>query len=364
MKGKQIWLRTIRRLLPTSLASTLVSLSLAPAVLATPAELVTSNADSRIYVRLGPGGNYDVRHWAYGGDRVNVLLPWEGSDGYTWYFVEFEESRALGWIREDLVQVGRFEIAEAEESDRRPVRRPTPAPQPVSAPAPTLARIEPPPSSLETYSQSEIDYFLEIALGSEFGSANSVVKKWQEDIRIGVHGSPTAEDMRTLNAVVNELNDLIDGISLEITDRNSNIDIHFAPESQFRSIEPNYRPRNMGFFWTWWRNYSLNRARILISTEGVTQAERSHLIREELTQSLGLMQDSRRYSDSIFYQGWTSTNQYSDLDRAVISMLYRTDITPGMTRSQVQASLSGTHTVQLQTPQREISSLLAVFQQR
>jgi hypothetical protein len=47
------------------------------------------------------------------------------------------------------------------------------------------------------------------------------------------------------------------------------------------------------------------------------------------------MKDSYRYKDSVFYQGWTSVTQYADIDRALIEMLYRPEIRPGMTKSQV-----------------------------
>jgi hypothetical protein len=47
-----------------------------------------------------------------------------------------------------------------------------------------------------------------------------------------------------------------------------------------------------------------------------------HLLREELTQSLGLFNDSYKYDNSIFYQGWTTTTEYDPIDRELIDMLY------------------------------------------
>ena len=68
----------------------------------------------------------------------------------------------------------------------------------------------------------------------------------------------------------------------------SGCEIHFAPESRFALIEPNYVPTNYGFFWTNWNaDGEIYWSRVLISTTDVTQQERAHLIREELTQSLG-----------------------------------------------------------------------------
>ena len=76
------------------------------------------------------------------------------------------------------------------------------------------------------------------------------VHKWTNDITIKVHGNPTSADINTLEQVVSELNDLVSEITLRIVKRDASVEIHFAPEYKFRSIEPDYRPKNMGFFWS------------------------------------------------------------------------------------------------------------------
>jgi hypothetical protein len=205
-----------------------------------------------------------------------------------------------------------------------------------------------------SYTTAQMNYFIEVALKSEYADSEPTIKKWDRDINIKVLGSPTPEDLKTLQTVIDELNTLISGIRLQVVAQagasiqdissnkphvfgnNPNVEIYFVPESKFSQYEPNYQPINYGFFWGWWNdNHAMERSKVLISTDGVTQQERSHLIREELTQSLGLMEDSNQYRDSIFYQGWTDTNQYTEIDKAVIEMLYRPEIRPGMTQSQV-----------------------------
>jgi hypothetical protein len=179
-----------------------------------------------------------------------------------------------------------------------------------------------------------IDYFLEVALGSEFGNNAPQIKKWVEPLRIKVHGSPTPEDRRILRSVMQELNALTN-LDWRFDSTNPNVNIYFVPESEFHQYEPNYIPVNYGFFWTWWKNYEIYQATILISTTEITQRQRAHIIREELTQSLGLMRDSERFSDSIFFQEWTDVTEYSELDRAVISMLYRPEVRPGMSKEEL-----------------------------
>ena len=192
-------------------------------------------------------------------------------------------------------------------------------------------------SNTNNYSQEEIDYFTEIALGVEFGDDVPVIKKWTNDIRIKINGEPTDFDLQTINNIISDLNKLIAGIKIKQVDKKENLTITFAPESNFTTIDPNYVPTNYGFFWALWHDdyFVIYAASILISSADITQQERSHLIREELTQSLGLMNDSNKYNDSIFYQEWTDLTELSEIDKAVIKLLYHKKIKPGMSKDQV-----------------------------
>ncbi|MGJ3254496.1 MAG: DUF2927 domain-containing protein [Elainellaceae cyanobacterium] len=185
-------------------------------------------------------------------------------------------------------------------------------------------------------SNEAIAYFLDIALGTEYGNADPVIRKWQGDINIQVNGSPTFEDEQTLQAVIAELQQLT-GLTITLTSADPNMTLYFVPESEFSDYDPNYIPINLGFAWIGWNSHDvIHQARILITTEEISQTERNHLIREEVTQAIsGCMKDSDDYADSIFYQAWTQTTEFSSLDRDVIRLMYRPDIQPGMDRDQV-----------------------------
>ena len=187
------------------------------------------------------------------------------------------------------------------------------------------------------FSQEEIDYFTEIALGAEFGDEVPVIKKWTDDLRIKIEGKPTEADLLIIANIIDDLNELISGIKIKLVDKKETLTITFAPESDFTTIDPNYVPINYGFFWALWHddNFVIYNASILVSSADITQKERSHLIREELTQSLGLMNDSDKYSDSVFYQEWTDATEFTVMDRAVIKLLYYKKIKPGMSKDQV-----------------------------
>jgi hypothetical protein len=289
--------------------------------------------NSLINVRSQPTTRSSVLYEGRVGEAIQILEDSPGrDDSYTWYRVRLDRSTTEGWVREDLVYI-------PDTADEPPVNPPDASPE---EPPQSGEQPQPPQSQINAgiYSSEDIEYFFEVAMGTEFGGTSERIRKWQSDVKIRVNGAPTAVDRSTLNAVVAELNELIDGINIEIVNSNPNVEIYFVPESEFRRYEPNYVPVNMGFAWVGWNNDTINRARILITTVGVTQEERSHLIREELTQSLGLMRDSYRYRDSIFYQGWTRTVEYSQIDRQLIRLLYEPDMRPGMSRTQATQTIA------------------------
>jgi hypothetical protein len=192
------------------------------------------------------------------------------------------------------------------------------------------------------YDQTALDYFREIAGAAEFGDEGGVLHRWTADIRIAVYGNPTARDDQALDRVVDQLNELIHGIEITVVDTDPNLEIYFVPVDEFPVIEPNYVEGNMGYVYIWWDAAgSIYSGRVLISTTGLNPQERAHLIREELTQGLGLLNDSWLYPDSIFYQGWTETTSYAPIDRLVIEMLYRPELTAGMGIDQAVTVLAG-----------------------
>ncbi len=263
--------------------------------------LTAKNTGSWINIRAQPTVRSEVRGYGFTGEEVNILQDTAGLyDRYRWYLVQFPGEQMQGWIREDLIHE---QAASPRELQELPI---------ASSPVTDIQEIAmvPAPRAASGYTPEEISYFTEIALGSEFGGGSQRIRKWGEDIRIRVHGTPTGRDRTELASIVGELDQLLshssgDGINVEVMSdrdtRRANVDIYFVPHREFRRYEPNYQPGNLGFAYANWSQDKIYRARILITTTGVSQAERSHLIREELTQSLGLLQDSFRHEDSIFY---------------------------------------------------------------
>lgn len=183
------------------------------------------------------------------------------------------------------------------------------------------------------YDEQALDYFQEISFGSEWDETDYPIRKWESDPKIKVYGSPTTSDMNALKATISDINGLQDSIQLSLVDTNPNIEVYFVPLEEFGKYVNNPKEGNWGLFYYWWQDgYIINKAKILISTDKPGQSGRAHLIREELTQSLGLTRDSYSYPKSIFFENYTTYTEFTNLDKKLIQMLYEEKIKPGMTR--------------------------------
>ena len=191
-----------------------------------------------------------------------------------------------------------------------------------------------------------IEYFVEVALGFEFAApgVDDVVRKWPADkkvlVNVQVDGAITSQDRETLDDVIEELNELMaeSGTHLELTDSGDiDIRIHFAPQSTFPQLVSGYVPGNTGYFsLSYGINNEFTMGTVVIANDSdVDQTLRSHLIREELTQAMGLAKDSSRYPNSIFRMEFSTTTEYAPIDREIIHLLYHREVRPGMDEDAV-----------------------------
>lgn len=187
--------------------------------------------------------------------------------------------------------------------------------------------------------EDKMVYMLEIAFGSELGSGKEEIKKWTTDARIQLIGNPTSRDERTVHEVVEKINSMIGPVQLSVVEDNPSISLYFVSESEYAEYEPNFVPGSKGFFWVNSRSCEIYKASILISTSTMTNRARTHLIWRQLANVLGLMQDSPRYKDSIFYDEWNYKSEYAPIDEAIIKLLYSPDIQPCMNRTDVMMRL-------------------------
>ncbi len=225
----------------------------------------------------------------------------------------------------------------------------TPPSAAVSAPpAPPVASVSPaalPSSAAPTptvrprVSRTALNYFFRIALGAEYGDDVRVVRRWSKPVvTVRVQGTAGAAGRSCLKRVVADFNALTATTDLQLTSASAaDIRLHFAPVSRFRSIDAGYVPGNDGFFSVNWRgDHTITGATVLIRTSGIRDTVRCHLIREELTQSMGLMRDSDQYPSSVFYGRYHATpTRYSSLDKQLIKLLYGGAVRPGDGKKEI-----------------------------
>lgn len=180
----------------------------------------------------------------------------------------------------------------------------------------------------EVFSPQSVSDLKEVAFATEYGSGNQL-RKWVVPIRIAVRGTLPEYLSRELDRVIAELRELTDR-SIERSEQDANVTIFFIPHAQFSAQEIEIPPRNDGYFHLWWnREFEIERALVYIAIDRNSKKAHRHLLREELTQALGLMADTNERG-SIFEQRWTETVEYSDRDRALIRLHSSPLLPPGI----------------------------------
>lgn len=174
---------------------------------------------------------------------------------------------------------------------------------------------------LHDFTKEELEYFYEVAFYREFRPGSVPLFYWKRDVRARLNGDYTQSDSLELVRIVKELNELIVGIEIKIVEKRPNLEIHYLKVLDFYQF-PRYRPGNRGFVSVRGGLFGLFPSGYILIDKNQSLPIRKHLIREELTHSLGLLNDSWKYKESIFYQGRTSTTEFADIDRKLIQLLY------------------------------------------
>lgn len=198
----------------------------------------------------------------------------------------------------------------------------------------------------QQYSSKTKNYFKEIAIGSEYGKGKKIVK-WTKNMKVFVTGEKIPALEQELNKIIEELNELVRPIRIQRVYNKSqaNFQIFFGPVTQYlNKIERNasrYARKNLAMFYVYYgRKGTIKKGSMYVDTRTMrAKNTRRHLLREELTQALGLMNDSYKYPNSIFYQKFSRSTDYTKMDKKIIRLLYSSQIKPGMSRQQVEQAL-------------------------
>lgn len=194
-----------------------------------------------------------------------------------------------------------------------------------------------PETELSEYEINVIDYFKKVALGFEFGTASSITRKWNSELKIYMGGEPNTVLSDELERIKSEINALVtDGFQLKIVNDSlqSNYYIFLGSGAQYAQLYPSqtrFVDSNWGLFSVFWNGQNqLTKGHMYIDVSRANLIEQKHLLPEELTQSLGLARDSQEYVESIFQSAWTTTNEYAEIDRDLIRLLYHPQMNIGL----------------------------------
>lgn len=191
-----------------------------------------------------------------------------------------------------------------------------------------------------------LEFVETVILGTEYGRNDPLCSKWVTSPKVSLFNG-SEEDHIFVTKVTEELNRLLEPspIKIKIAGPNSekaDIKIIFAPKSEFEQIAKNrgfyYIAGNEGYFYIRWtmRHEIING--IILINEKLKGKSRKHFLREELTQALGLSNDSSLFKQSIFYgsgaDGGKATH-FSELDRKLIRFFYE-HIQPGYNSKKVR----------------------------
>lgn len=186
-----------------------------------------------------------------------------------------------------------------------------------------------------------LEVFLECGFSAEYGNSTGCLQRWETPIVISVSGRPTAEDRRQLDAFLMELSFRVPTLPpIRLTDDASeaNVEMFFLPEEKISQYIPEYVRGNRGFVYCYYTDGIFTSAQIAIETGSTSQAERNHVIREELVNGMGLLNDHMLYSDSVIYQSYNN-NMPSEMDWLMLNMVYSPLLWPGVSRAQAEEIL-------------------------
>jgi hypothetical protein len=174
------------------------------------------------------------------------------------------------------------------------------------------------------YSPEAIAYFDEIALGTEHGHTFDHVTRYTEDVLIFMEGHQPQYIVDELNDIVSELNDIINSVEISVVEHKSdaNMIVSIGSLEKVRREYPSFRTElfdhcNGGF------TTEGNKSFVFLNTNNIRSVQHAkHVLREEVTQAMGLMNDSYKYPESIFYDGVSEVTEYAPIDRELIDILY------------------------------------------
>jgi hypothetical protein len=186
------------------------------------------------------------------------------------------------------------------------------------------------------HSRTELDYFIDV------GFRNGNINKQTKNIEVSIIGTPQKGDIVLIDSIIGELNTLISPLEIKRVGKGGNLLIYLTPN--YKGIIPK-NANAMTYFQLKIFGVILTETSIWIppkSSGGI----REHLFRHEFCHALGFSHpkiSNMEISKSVMLSGcsvvFNNSNEiepinynFSEIDKAVIRILYDKDIPNGLSR--------------------------------
>lgn len=189
-----------------------------------------------------------------------------------------------------------------------------------------------------------VTYFAEVVLNAEYSSGEGdihVVQKWTGPIRYMINGEATQKDREKLEELFAQLNAVegFPGIEAAPLPIAMNMTLNFYNREDFQTYfgrVVNYEDADGAVeYWYYNETNQIHNAAVGYRTD-IDQYTRNSVLLEEVINGLGIT-DTKLREDSITYQGFSQTQELSDMDWLILRLLYHPDIKCGMNLEQCRA---------------------------
>lgn len=187
-----------------------------------------------------------------------------------------------------------------------------------------------------------ITYFNEVCLDAEMvkGGNAKLIQKWDVPIYYYIFGEPTEDDLIALNDFETWVNTVpgFPGLSATQDLGQANMKIYFCTEQELHNIMgPGFENLD-GAVTYWYNNNAIYDATICIRTD-LNQYLRNSVIKEELYNGLGPINDTSLREDSIIYANYSEPQYLTDIDKLIMTLLYDPTILCGMNADRCETVL-------------------------
>ena len=217
-------------------------------------------------------------------------------------------------------------------------------PEPAETPSTTPDSGYPP----EFWQEAEalLPYYKEVALGAEHGTVDGKVHKWTQPILLYVRPSSDAEKYEYyIQEMIARIEAIpgFPGFVRVVNAEAAALTLEFVTVDEMNEITGAYNDPAYGYAHVSWYNSTgalFSGSVFIVREVDSSEADVLHALTEEFTQAMGLLNDSYKYPDSIFYQGYSLTTQFSAEDLIILKLHYSIEISAGMEYNNISAIVS------------------------